>query len=524
MSVSTSGSVLVVGAGPVGLTLALLLHQRGVDVTVIDRDAGPVEQSRAIWVHSRTLEIWDTIGMTALVAAEGRPVTGIQLRTSGALRAMLPYDGTGATAHPHGVMLEQSRTQTLLLSLLERGQARVQWNTTLEDLAQVGGMCRVTLSDVDGHRSTHDAAFVVGADGGSSTVRRLLGIELLGGTYDSSFFLADIVARSALDPDRAQLNFHGRSTVAVLPLPGEGRYRLVGNLLDQSDEHAEAGYGRAVEEAEVEHLVAANHLPVAIESIGWTTTYRSHYRVASTFRMGRALLVGDAGHLHSPAGGLGMNTGVADAANLAWKLADVLGGAQDELLDTYDQERRSVAHQVIATSDRLFVLQTDPRRRFAFARRNVLPVVVSLLTCTRAGRSLPFRALSGTSVRYRVPGRQHRYGRLATGRLLPLTGIPAVDDDPALHSGRHLLLIAGGADREQLALVQALAGDRGWRVVRVQGPDARRLTRRRKGALIIWIRPDRYIGWIGSSADDLETMLRSVIGSASPTRTSTNAR
>lgn len=517
-----STSVVVVGAGPVGLSLALLLEHAGVKVMVIDRDSGPVEQSRAIWVHSRTLEIWDTIGMTPLAATEGRIVTGIQMRTDGAARATLPYDGTGITAHPNGLMLEQSRTQGLLLSLLERKGVSVVWNTTLEGLFQNEAGCRATISGPDGSRSHVDAAFVVGADGASSAVRRLLGIELVGGTYDSAFFLADIRGRSELDPSRSYLNFHERSTVAVLPLPGDGHYRLIGNLVDQSEEQAEAGYGRALGADEVERLVAANRLPVRIESIGWSSTYRSHHRVASTFRDGRVLLAGDAGHLHSPAGGLGMNTGIADAANLAWKLAAVLDGAPDRLLDTYDQERRTVAQQVVNTSDRIFVLQADTRRRYAFARRTILPAVASLLTLTRAGRGLAFRVLSGTFVRYGIPGRAHRYGRLAPGRLLPHTGINALDNDAAIRAGAHLLLIAGNVGPGRAA-TEAQARRRGWRVVHLSTEDARRLARSRRGAFIAWIRPDRYIGWIGSSAEELEAVLEDLIGTApSVDRSGTN--
>jgi 2-polyprenyl-6-methoxyphenol hydroxylase-like FAD-dependent oxidoreductase len=310
MSLPTSTSVLIVGAGPVGLTLALLLDKAGVAVTVVDRDSAPVTQSRAIWVHARTLEIWDTIGMTPLARAEGREVASIQMNTDGVSRAVLPYDGTGLSEHPHGLMLEQSRTQSLLLSLMASTSISFAWNTTLTQLTQSASGCRAVLEH-DGGQHELDAAYVVGADGGTSTVRKLLGIEMQGGTYDSSFFLVDVIANTELDAHRSHLNFHGRSTVAVLPLPGDRHFRLIGNLLDQSGEPAEAGYGRTISDDEAIRLVAANGLPMQIESIGWSSTYRSHYRVASTFRSGRVALAGDASHLHSPAGGLGMNTGVA---------------------------------------------------------------------------------------------------------------------------------------------------------------------------------------------------------------------
>lgn len=505
--------VLIVGAGPVGLTLALLLHKAGVAVTVIDRDSAPVEQSRAIWVHPRTLEIWDTIGMTPLARAEGREVASIQMSTDGVARAVLPYDGTGLSLHPHGLMLEQSRTQALLLSLIADTPIDFSWRTTLTELTQSADGCYVTL-EVDGVRRELDVPFVVGADGGSSTVRKLLGIEMESGTYDSSFFLADVIADTELDPDRAHLSFTGASTIAVLPLPGDRRFRLIGNMLDQSGEPQTAGYGRTVEADEISARIAANRLPIRVESIGWTSTYRSHYRVASRFRQGRVLLAGDASHLHSPAGGLGMNTGIADAATLAWKLAAALDGAPDALLDSYDRERRTAAHGVIRTSDRLFVLQADGRRRFALMRRHVLPRVVSRLARMRFGRSLAFRALSGTQVRYAVPrpSDQRAHGLLQAGRRLPPTGIVTIDMSTAVRDGRSLLLRVGAVDTGTAAALDRVADRRGWPVIEVSGAEARRLAGSERRGLVVWVRPDRYIGWLGADVSTLDTELDALLG------------
>ncbi len=508
-----ASQALIVGAGPVGLTLALLLHKAGVAVTIIDRDSGPVEQSRAIWVHPRTLEIWDTIGMTPLARAEGREVASIQMSTDGVARAVLPYDGTGQSAHPHGLMLEQSRTQTLLLSLIADTPIAFSWRTSLTELTQSADGCRVTL-EVDGDRRALDVPFVVGADGGSSTVRKLLGIEMEGGTYDSSFFLADVIADTELDPDRAHLSFTGASTIAVLPLPGDRRFRLIGNMLDQSGEPQTAGYGRTVEADEISARIAANRLPIRVESTGWTSTYRSHYRVASRFRQGRVLLAGDASHLHSPAGGLGMNTGIADAATLAWKLAAALDGAPDALLDSYDRERRTAAHGVIRTSDRLFVLQADGRRRFALMRRHVLPRVVSRLARMRFGRSLAFRALSGTQVRYAVPrsSDQRAHGLLQAGRRLPPTGIVTIDMSTAVRDGRSLLLRVGAVDTGTAAALDRVADRRGWPVIEVSGAEARRLAGFERRGLVVWVRPDRYVGWLGADVSRLDTELGALLG------------
>lgn len=517
MTIPSSTSVLIVGGGPVGLTLALLLDRAGIDVTVIDRDTAPVEQSRAIWVHSRTLEIWNTIGMTPLAQNEGREVTAIQMRTSGRARATLPYDGTGITSFPYGLMLEQSRTQALLLSLIAQTRIHFAWRTRITDLTRDDGVCHATLATEDGATLRVAAEYVVGADGGSSTVRSLIGVELEGGTYDSSFFLVDAIATTDLDTSMSYLNFHDRSTVAVLPLPGDRHFRLIGNLLEQSGEPAEAGYGRSITAEEARRLIADNALPLRIESIGWSSTYRSHHRVATTFRSGRVLLVGDAGHLHSPAGGLGMNTGIADAANLAWKLAAVIGGAPERLLDTYTDERRGVALQVVNTSDRLFVLQADGRWRFAYARRTILPLIVRVLTRTRAGRGLAFRVLSGTFVRYPAPASsdRRRTGALHEGGLLHRTGIDAFDRAIDAHAGRHLLVRIdgdGGDAPGRSEKVDALAAERGWNVVDLSAAEVRRFAGPKAHGLVAWIRPDRHIGWLGRDTQALDAVLQTWLG------------
>lgn len=513
MTLPSNTQVLIVGAGPVGLTLALLLDRAGVDVLLVDRDSGPVTESRAIWIHSRTLEIWSTVGMTARAVSEGRTMSGIQMRTAGVPRATLPYDGTGTTAHPHALILEQARTQSLLISLLEGTRARLHWITSLESLTQDQDGCTATLTSGDGVSTEVRASLVIGADGGSSTVRKLLGVRLVGGTYDSSFFLADVMASTELNPSMSYLNFRDRSTVAVLPLPETGHFRLIGNLTDQSGTPEQAGYGRVLSDDEVNRLLAANALPLRVDSIGWTSTYRSHHRVAERFREGRILLAGDAGHLHSPAGGLGMNTGIADAANLAWKAAAVLSGAPDELLDTYDAERRAIAHDVVNTSDRIFVLQADTRWPFAFARRNILPAVASLITRTRRGRGLAFHVLGGTAVRYPQPRRRGKagFGRVRAGALLPLTGLAAIDAHPAIRYGGHVLLVVGDSGAESPE-IERIAGERGFPVVRITPHDGRALVGRSATPVIAWVRPDRYVGWAGHRIDDLSEALENALG------------
>lgn len=497
---STTTDVLIVGAGPVGLTAAAILRQHDVDVVVIERDDGPISQSRATWIHPRTLELWASVGMTAQAKAEGVVVDAIDMRTAGRLRARLPYDGTGRTAHPHGVQLEQCRTQRLLLSAAQRLGAKVSWATELAELTQLDDAVHAVTTD---GRTLH-AQFVVGADGGSSAVRKRLDIPLSGGTYDSAFFLADIVAATELSHDHAHLNFTGRTTVALLPLPGGGRFRAIGNIVDQSAEGGDGGYGRRPDTDEVIGRLRANELPVAVSEVGWSTTYRSHYRVADAYVRGRVAIAGDAAHLHSPAGGLGLNTGVADAANLAWKIASCLGGAPIDLLNSYEDERRAVAQQVVSTSDRLFNLQANPGAGYAFMRREVLPRIAARLVRTQMGRRLAFTQLSGVDVSYAKTGIALGGGKLGNLRAGDRLPDHAVDGERSAHQ---LLrpatntLITFGSDADGASWPAAACSVGRWSRIDVSSKSEFGQSAGGSGA--VWVRPDSHIGWAGRHPDEL---------------------
>lgn len=496
-----SFEVVVVGAGPVGLTTALLLRKRGVKVAVVEKSTGPVTESRAIWVHPRTLEIWQSIGMSELALAEGKLVAAIEMHVRGIRKAALPYDGTGYSNFPHGLMLEQSRTQTLLAGLAEDAGIPIAWGSEVLNIENRIDHCEIQIDSPKGKHIVQ-AAFVVGADGGSSIVRHVAKIDLEGGTYDSSFFVADVIAETELDSNRSHLNFSGASTVAVLPLPGANRFRLVGNIIDQSGESREAGYGRPLSLDEVKKLVNANDLPMKILEKGWTTTYRSHHRVAESFRAGRLLLAGDASHLHSPAGGLGMNTGIADAENLAWRLADRVGGTNDNTLDQYSTERRAAAEYVIRTSDRLFELQASTKKFFVMMRTTRLPLVVRWISRTTLGKRIAFFALSGTRVRYPAPNSpRKKLGRMRAGALLPHTDNPELNAMLGAARGRHVIV----------ALGESLKGAPQWEstggsihIVDLTSQHATSLTGLSSVAGYAWVRPD---GFVQAISDDVDIIL-----------------
>jgi|GEM_PF-902819 len=497
--------LIIAGAGPVGLTAAIVAKQNGLDVVVLERDLTTVTQSRAIWIHPRTLEIWNSVGLAELALAEGRIVKGIQVSTSGSARAILPYDGSGLSEFPYGLMLEQSKTQEILAKFAERIGIPIRWGDSLVAISQSKEGVTVTTETTNGKSEIIEGKYLLGADGGSSTVRKQLEIKLDGGTYNSSFFVADVEADTDLNPDLAHLNFHSVKTVAVLPLPGEGRFRLIGNMPKESSGHQEPGYGRSLDLMEVRDLVSGSKLPMSVKEIGWTTTYRSHHRVANSFISGRVALAGDAAHLHSPAGGLGMNTGVADAHNFVHKLLDATDMTAPFLLNLYNSERRGVAQSVIDTSDKLFTLQADTRKRFGFVRNHILPNVIGFISKQSWGKSLAFKVLSGTTVAYtrRSGTSLSRLGTLRFGSRFSSLQIPVIQKSEL---NKHLLLISPSASSALSSQAEQVAATHHLLLKKLE-QTTHKTHRLPRSDWLVWVRRDGHIEWMGSDFRKLSVAL-----------------
>ena len=359
---SSTAEVLVVGAGPTGLTLAAALAARGVSVTLLDRLAEGANTSRAGVVHARTLEVLEGIGVADRLVARGIRAGRFTVRDRDRVLLPVRFDGL-PTRYPYALMVPQSVTEAVLLErLLELG-GRVRRPCTVVDLAQDETGVTVTLEDGERLR----AAYLVGADGMHSLVRERAGIPFAGGTYQDSFVLADARLRGAALADEVILYFSPAGMVVVAPLPG-GIHRIVATV-DEAPEHPTRQY--------VQELLdrrGPEHERVRVEEVTWSSRFRVHHRLADSYRAGRVLLAGDAAHVHSPAGGQGMNTGIQDAVALAGALAEVLRGGPEDLLDRYGASRRPVAERVVAFADRLTRLATV-RRRWRPVRNALLRTV-----------------------------------------------------------------------------------------------------------------------------------------------------
>ena len=400
MTPAATASVLIVGAGPSGLMLTLELCRHGVRPRLVDSGAGPSPLSRAVVVHARTLELLDRHGLAEAFVARGEVARGIGLRVRGRVAATVPLGELGQCISPFPFMLllSQDQTERLLREALATYRVAVEWDTHLTALSDglAADPLTITLQNAAGVAQTVRPAYVAGCDGAHSAVRHALNIGFPGGTYEQVFFVADAVVEgleATPAPSRlVQISVGARTFNGFIPMPG-GRTRIIGLL----------PAGLAPEEATFERLrpalEAAEH--VRVRTVQWFSTYKIHHRVAAAFRHGPVFLVGDAGHVHSPAGGQGMNTGMGDAVNLGWKLAAVLRGqAPAALLDTYAAERMPFAQQLVATTDRAFMAATRPSGWASWLRTQVLLRLLPWVLRMPFVRRRLFRLGSQTGIAY----------------------------------------------------------------------------------------------------------------------------
>lgn len=404
--------VLISGAGPTGLFLALWLTRLGASVRVADPKPGPVQETRAIAVQARTLEFYDQLGLGEAAMARGRHFDRLNLFVQGRRRGAVRLHGVGEglTPHPYLYILTQDQNEALLVGQLERLGVQVDWETEVVGFTQDDQGVTTTLA-CRGQQTTLCSAFIAGCDGARSVVRHTVGVPLSGGTYDQRFYVADVSLEGKVREGDLNISLDDDHFLAFFPMPEPHRHRVVGQLS-----------ATVPEQASFEHVrpeLEANGL-ARVRQVHWFSTYHVHHRVADRFRSGRAFILGDAAHVHTPVGGQGMNTGLGDAANLAWKLAQVLHGGPRELLDTYEPERRPFAVSLVNTTDRIFtgIVQATPMARFL--RLTVVPTLLPILTRAEAVRRLLFLTVSQTRLHYPDSGlSQGRAGRVQGGDRLP---------------------------------------------------------------------------------------------------------
>jgi len=397
---SQNTDVLIIGAGPTGLSLACQLVRYGIDFVILEKNEGVTPHSKAIGVQARTLEIYDQIGLAQKAVEHGTVAGKGRLLVGGEVRGELDFSniGEGLSPYPYVLMLEQSKNEKLLYEYLQSHRKEVLWQAELESFSQNDSGVTAQLKTTDGASQIIEAKYLVGCDGPKSLVRHTLGLKFEGSTFERMFYVADAQIDWNFSHDALHICLSKDSFVVFFPLKGEKRYRIVGVFPEEfSKDEGEVLYEEI--ESRIKELA---ELELDIHDVEWFSTYKVHTRHVNRFSEGRCFLAGDAAHIHSPAGAQGMNTGIQDGYNLAWKMALVVqGNADEKLLETYNGERLENAKHLLQTTDRMFQFAAGSEWFLSFLRTDVLPPLAKYIFSFDPVKKFLFPLISQIGINYR---------------------------------------------------------------------------------------------------------------------------
>jgi 2-polyprenyl-6-methoxyphenol hydroxylase-like FAD-dependent oxidoreductase len=499
--------VLIVGAGPTGLMLANQLARCGVRALIIDRHAGPSLQTRALGVQARTLEIYSKLGIVDRALELGKRGRGADLWANGRRMGRIPLGDAGSSVspYPYILVLGQDDNERIMGEKLRDQGLSVAWNTELVGLEQQSDHVVVTLRDAKGVSRNVTASWIAGCDGARSSVRELNGIQFPGAPYEHVFFVADVEATGNMVPEEVNVYLWQDGFHLFFPMRGQDHWRIVGVLPPQLRARQDVDFKSVIPAVRKEAGTA-----LTFKGCSWFSTYRIHHRSAARFRDRRCFLLGDAAHIHSPVGAQGMNTGLQDAYNLAWKLALVVKAQADEsLLDSYEDERLPVARRLLNTTDRAFKLIVSDSWLAGLFRTRILARIAAFAMRRKRVQRLAFSVVSQTGIHYRksrlsvgvAPRRAPQAGdRFPWLKLKLLPDGPVEDLFRKLDDTRFHLLLFGqslpAADLPKLGDVVTT------HVVPADVSNDAQLRRCMIPEVSFYlIRPDGYVGLCGSHLD-----------------------
>ncbi|SNT65796.1 2-polyprenyl-6-methoxyphenol hydroxylase [Asanoa hainanensis] len=484
--------VLIAGAGPTGLTLACELAVRGIEVRIVDRAAEFFGGSRADGIQPRTMEVFADLGVLDRIVAAGdlgilmRAYQGETVVWEGKMTEA--EEPTSDVPYPNAWFVPQFRTEEILRERLAELGVRVELSTALVDFTQDDDGVTAVLAAADGRTAQERVRYLVGADGGRSTVRKTLGIDFPGETDDSTTMLFADVRVEGIGRDHGRIWRVGEGGVGLTPLAGTDLFVAVARPPSNADEPVLDYLQRTVQEA-------SGRSDIVVREVTWHTTWRENTRLATRFRDGRVFLVGDAGHVHPPTGGQGMNTGIQDGYNLGWKLAAALAGGRDVLLDSFEPERMAAARKALDIAKNLL----EKHRRGdedAHVRGPEL-----------RGFALNYRGGPLSADDRPTPGAVQAGDRApdAAGRLFPL------------FRGPHWTLLAFGAGQAGTvaAVNESFGGTVHAYAVADTDGDAWANYDVTDGTLVL-VRPDGYVGLVTTSAERITEYWTALHGAASP--------
>jgi 2-polyprenyl-6-methoxyphenol hydroxylase-like FAD-dependent oxidoreductase len=390
--------VFIVGAGPSGLVAGLQLAAWGVDFRIIDSKETFSENSRAVGIQPRSLEIFEQMGLVADFLAKGRKAVGVDFHTGRRVVEINLFSaGEGRTAYPFLLLLEQGETEKIFHSRLLAEGHEVEWGTEVIGVEVQEDTALLTLKKKNGEETVR-TRWLIAADGAKSFVRHAMGIPFAGSTYEQRYAVVDVKSvEGKADRNHLNLNLNRAGFILLLPLSRTNSYRLITTFPPFFED---GGRDPGFEDIQ-RHVAGLFPGGLHIAEPRWYSNFRIHSRRVGRFQHGPVFFVGDAAHVHSPVGAQGMNTGIQDSYNLAWKLAMVIKGFQPAaILESYNQERSPVAQALLNTTDRVFRLINRRGWFFGIFRTNVYPDLIKLLSSLPAARSRLFEAVSQLGIRY----------------------------------------------------------------------------------------------------------------------------
>ncbi|MFZ1701593.1 MAG: FAD-dependent monooxygenase [Pyrinomonadaceae bacterium] len=391
--------VAIIGAGPTGLALACQLIRHNIDFIIIDKKETTTTHSRAIGVQARTLEIYEQFDLADSLIKLGEPAEKVRMIAGGEVRgeAALKDIGKGMSPYPFLLIIDQSKHERLLYDyILENGQD-VRWRNQMSSLSQDADGVSVVMNAADGSTETINAKYLVGSDGASSPVRHALGLTFEGDTVGRLFYVADVQIDWSFGHDALHVCLAEHTVTAFFPMVGDRRWRIVGTF----PEGHEKEEGDVLYEEIERQIELDTELDLDISNVNWFSAYKVHSRAVDAFSKGRCFVAGDAAHIHTPAGAQGMNTGIQDGYNLAWKLALACkGGNSERLLATYNEERLPNARRLLATTDRFFRLGATDDWFISFVRTHIFPYVLGFALSLDVVKTAIFPLVSQIGISY----------------------------------------------------------------------------------------------------------------------------
>ncbi len=504
-------SVLICGAGPTGLMMAAQLLRFNVNFIVIDKKACPTEESRALVVQARSMEIYEQMNLSDEIVNNAARTDGICFWRKGKEvgRARLDDFGSDITPFDFVIIYEQSKNEKLLYHHLQKNNHEVEWNTELVAYREEEQRYIVTINK-DKKAFEISVQYIIACDGAKSKVRDLASMKFTGGTYEQVFYITDTHLKAPLCSNKLNFFLASNTFNLFFPLPGERRYRAIGILPKQFYHRDKIDFDEVSAQVNKD-----TQLDLGFYGSNWYSTYRLHHKKVQHFNSGNIFFCGDAAHVHSPAGGQGMNTGLQDAYNLAWKLALVTQQkAKESILSTYHEERNPIAKNLLKTTDRLFTIMAENNPVTILMRMYIMPAILPAFMKLKIFRRSFFLLVSQTKISYTKSFlSKGRAGKIKGGMRFPYIKISAGNEIVSMY---HFIRKEASLPFLLFSYNIPVNGFDAFNCIKnvaIESNKYNDVSFQKAGfpaSFVCLLRPDNYIGYLSSSfnSDELNEYLK----------------